>query len=99
MKKKYILADTRAVYNGLTRLSFCTEKSTIDYFVDKWAAWLMLCYFGNFGGSNPPLPTQHISKPPFPHPRRVTHATLVSSRLHPLRQHLFRSDNTSMYGA
>lgn len=49
----------------------------------------MLCYFGNFGGSNPPLPTQHISKPPFPHPRRVTHATLVSSRRHPLRRRIF----------
>ena len=52
-EKKYISADTRAVYNGLTRLSFCTEKSTIDYFVDKWATWLMLCYFGNFGRFEP----------------------------------------------
>ena len=28
--------------------------------VDKWATWLMLCYFGNFGGSNPPPPTSDV---------------------------------------
>ena len=51
-KKKIYLVDTRdkgdALYN----------KSNLD--VDKWATWLMLCYFGNFGGSNPPPPTSDV---------------------------------------
>ena len=34
------------------------NKSNLD--VDKWATWLMLCYFGNFGGSNPPPPTSDV---------------------------------------
>ena len=46
------MVDTRdkgkALYN----------KSNLD--VDKWATWLMLCYFGNFGGSNPPPPTSDV---------------------------------------
>ena len=44
-KKKIYLVDTRdkgkALYN----------KSNLD--VDKWATWLMLCYFGNFGRFEP----------------------------------------------
>ena len=51
-KERYIMVDTRdkgkALYN----------KSNLD--VDKWATWLMLCYFGNFGGSNPPPPTSDV---------------------------------------
>ena len=44
--------DTRDKGNALY------NKSNLD--VDKWATWLMLCYFGNFGGSNPPPPTSDV---------------------------------------
>ena len=51
-KKKIYLVDTRDKGNALY------NKSNLD--VDKWATWLMLCYFGNFGGSNPPPPTSDV---------------------------------------
>ena len=51
-KKKIYLVDTRDKGNTLY------NKSNLD--VDKWATWLMLCYFGNFGGSNPPPPTSDV---------------------------------------